>query len=518
MKYKTHYRLSALFYGTFLGLSLILTLPTYAQLEQVQPWLPPKREHKVPEDYRTYLVKAMHIHSTQFLINNYMTTQHTNTQFVEQKKKLVEDQMKALTECNIKRLEGIYKNPTEAWQNMTAEFDRQEQDLKIYVNSSIPTTQQNTPENAFPHWRLGRDVLIDVYQNPEKYGEVYDKENGFKRWKDQDYIYAEQVNNFLIDIAQMFGVNGAIQGISRDNSYEQNATAYQTFLARMKQTKPTVFARLGTEMLSFPKPPKPLPPANEIIKLTQESSQGLLFPSMPEPWSYYIKNKKVKRLPNGEMNEYYQPDSLQLRVSVGSKNLDNRFAVYQQKRTDVETTYELLRIQQEAQKDFGNQIASNLSVLGITAPFNPNDLTSLRQELIKQKKSAIQKARALLKETAVYEVSNTSNKLNKFRSLTMTDKIKAIDELDKNSPEYSTALTLLNANQRQLDEQFINAMETDIEGTALLTDINAKDVDQLMKGALAQKALVETVYREQEKTLEKERNKKMDADCLNGGL
>ncbi len=518
MKYTNRLKSSVLF-GTFLCMGfMLLGLPAYAQLEQVKPFVPPKSERKVPQDYRRYLAEAMSIHSMQFLINNYMTTQHVNKLFSERKKVLAEEQMNALTECNVKRLEGIYKNPRQAWQNMTDEYNRQEQDLKIYVNSAVPTQQQNASENAFPYWRLGRNVLIDVYQNPEKYGEMYEQSGGFKRWKDQDYIYTEQVNDFLTGIVQMFGVSGAINGISRNNSYEQNSKAYQTFLTKMKQEKPNIYNRLTEDMLKFPMPPKPLPPANEIIKLTQESSQGLLFPSMPEPWAYYIKNKKVKRLATGEMNEYYQPDSLRLRVSVGSKNLDNRFAVYQQKRTDVETTNELLRIHQEAEKDFGAEIASELSNLGISSVFNPNDLTPLKQELIQKKRQAIQKARELLKDTAQYEVANTSNQLNKFRSLTMEDKLKAIDELDRNSPEYTTALSLMNANQRQLDEQFINAMEKDINGTTMLTDTNSKDVEQLMKGALAQKELVDTVYQEQEKLLEKERMKKIDADCLNGGL
>lgn len=267
------------------GIFCAVITPAWGQLSQVQPWVPPKKEIKVPEDYRTFMVEAMQIHAIQYQINNMEMTSHPNTVLAEKYVTVKQAQFDALNACNVERLASVYQNPEEAWKNMTNEYERQERELKVYINAANPMEKEDPADLAFPQWRIGRDVLTDVYANPEKYGKLLgsDEQAGFKHWKDQDYIYVEKVNHFLEDVVSALGVAN-IPGISRNNSYTQNAAAYTAFLNGVKSSQPNKYAALPADMLVFPQPPAPLPPANEIIKLTEDSSNGVLFPKMPEPW------------------------------------------------------------------------------------------------------------------------------------------------------------------------------------------------------------------------------------------
>ncbi len=485
-----------------------------AQIAQVKAWLPPEEEINVPEDYKPYMLEAMQLHMTQVQLNNMKNTMNLNLSMAEKKTTLAQDQMTALTECNVKKLSEIYKNPEEAWLKMTEDFEKRDNDMTIYINASTPDKPADEWDDAHPHWRIGRELLIDVYANPSKYGEVHTE---FKRWKDQDYIYAEQVNGMLTDVAAIFGVS-VIPGVSRENAYGQNKTAYEVFLNKMKEKEPKKFALLKPEMLNFPLPPEPLPPANEIIKLTQMSSQGQLFPSMPEPWAYYVKNERVKRLPNGEMNEYYQPDSLQLRSEVGKKSIFNRFEVYQSKKSGLAMARNVERIYQKTVDETEKHITKKLKELKVDIEPDFKNTDAIQEAIIGKKRVAIKKARDLLNDWADYEASNTSDRLRQFQSLAMADKLKALDEFDRKSEEYTAAVSMMNADQRKLDEEYLDALEEDIEGTTVLTEDNAHDVKQLMKSATAQAELVRAIYNEDEKNVAKLREKKIDDDCLNGGV
>lgn len=218
------------------------------------------------------------------------------------------------------------------------------------------------------------------------------------------------------------------------------------------------------------------------------------------------------------MSEYYQPNTLKLRVEVGNKKLDNRFAVYQAQRDELAVRQEMLRIHQNADKNAIENINSSLKDLNISMELQPDDMSTVKTELINRKKKAIDKARDLLAQKAAYQTQNMSAGLNQFRALSLSDKLKALNEIDRNSDEYGQALALLNASQGTQDEAFLDAMEKDIDGITMVSTVNAKDIEQLMKSAEAQAALVQTVYTKEEDNIEKQKAQKIDADCLNGGL
>ncbi len=500
------------------GISIVsLFMPATAQFSQVKPYISPKKEIKVPEDYKQYLIKAMELHMKQFELNDLKATIMPTVSLHRKNAQFAQEKFTAMNACNVKNLSGIYKNPEEAWKKMTEAYNQKERELTVYVNAAMPQPQVDGWENAHPYWRIGREVLIDVYANPENYGEMKSPESGFSRWKDQDYIYAEQVNQLLQNVVGILGVPN-VPGVSRLNDYAKNAAAYTSFLSQMKKTNPTAYAKLAPEMLSFPQPPKPLPPANEIIVLTTEASQGQLFPSMPEPWAYYTKNKQVQRLPNGEMNEYYKPNSLQLRPEVGDKMLENRFAVYQEQKYEVATTKEAARVANGIVANRQKEIDEALKNLGVDATVDVDNLDNTITKIGVVKKEQIEKARSLMDDLSTYESSQLSDRMRKFTSLSMEDKLKALDEIDRNSPEYSQAQDIFNADGRRQDLEYLNAMERDINGTAMLTATNAKDVEQMMKASVAQKELEAVLYEREIQGLEKARTKKIDKDCLNGGI
>ncbi len=499
------------------GISLVgLTLSAGAQFARVKPWVPPKQEIDVPENYKQYLLEAMEIHFLQQEMTDTQSTINPMMHIYKGKKQLAQDQMDALNACNVEKLSDIYQNPEDAWKKMISAYDEKERNLTAYVNAAKPAPQQDAWENAHPYWRIGRELLVDVYANPENYGEVK-QTGGFKRWKDQDYIYAEQVNSFLTNVVSVLGVVN-VPGVSRQNGYEQNAAAYTAFLTRMKNEKPSKYSQLSQNMLTFPMPPKPLPPANELIKLTQESSQGQLFPVMPEPWAYYAKNKQVPRLPNGEMNEYYKPDSLQLRTEVGDKMLENRFSAYQERKAVLASADNSFQVMQRMVNDKQKRLNEKVKKWGLDISVDMENLEEIKVELGKRKQVSIDKARELLNKLAEYEVSNVSEKTAKYAALSPSDKLLALDEFDRESPEYDAAMSMLNADQRKIDENYLNAMEKDINGLTILTEDNANDVDELMKGVVAQQALSSAIYREDENKVAKARAKKIDKDCLNGGI
>ena len=107
-----------------------------AQFAQVQPYISPKKEITVPENYQTYLLEAMRIHATQYQMNTLLSTTHANVLATDAQVAVLDEQVTALNTCNEERLSDVYQNPKEAWDKMTSEYANRVNNLKININAS----------------------------------------------------------------------------------------------------------------------------------------------------------------------------------------------------------------------------------------------------------------------------------------------------------------------------------------------------------------------------------------------
>ena len=253
-----------------LGFSVSLLSFSMAQARFEQVKKVPVKENIIdePESYVEELSKLLTIQTIQQKIG--VLKGVYNVIDAEQKKQtLANKKFDAMTQCNIKNLSTIYEHPTEAWDNITKEYDAQETKLTAeLLNTDAPPASNGVEQRTelFAHWHLSTEVLKDVYAQPEKYGKLKDQ-IGFDLWDDQKYMYTDQITTFISSLNSVIGRTGRIPGVSSENTYQENEAAFKKFINELPQQ---TLAAIPEELKSFPKPPNALPPAEEILRFPED--------------------------------------------------------------------------------------------------------------------------------------------------------------------------------------------------------------------------------------------------------
>ena len=439
---------------------------------------------------------------------------------------LVNQKYNAMEACNIKLLSDVYENPKEAWQNITQEYDEKELKLTVDILSSAPkktSTGEDANAELFANWYLGREVLKDVYATPEKNGTLK-KGKSFDLWEDQKYIYSEQVNSFLTSINQILGRTGRIAGISAANSFEQNEAAYNAFL---KTLPPETVSKLTPAQKSFPKPPKALPPAHEIMWFNDDPAKTkTVFPEWPEPWKQFIQSGFTTYNENGEMAKIFQPKTLVLNEEARHKGVDeqnNRLNVYQAVKKEKTSAENVLNIVQEGKSKIVNKINNQLKEIGIQSSIDANDVASLskiEEELVSAKSKNIQivRDRITKNHSDLFNSKSKPNKFNDYLKMSYSEQLKMLDTLPKDSEDYRNLKQIMMSSKAYKSYHYVNALEKDINGEVNFTIINAQEIDHLIKEKNAENALFEEIKKKNKNDIKKEFNKKINKSCLNGGL
>ena len=76
--------------------------------------------------------------------------------------------------CNVKKLGKVFKEPEAVWDKMLTTYEQKRQKFQKEESkkSKDPLTQslQSKLENENMGWTISREMMMDVYANPEKWG------------------------------------------------------------------------------------------------------------------------------------------------------------------------------------------------------------------------------------------------------------------------------------------------------------------------------------------------------------
>lgn len=530
-------------HSTFLltGLSLIAVImgvsqSALAQFSQIEPYIEEISKEPIVENYKKPLLQAISFHNILFQINHLLNATIPIHEEEVAKYALSEAQNKALKECMLQSLSKVYNNSEEAYNNIQNVYNDKLKTLTVYINETGETTTSTDNAETYPYWRVAREVLMDVYQNPKKYG---NSKSDFPLWTDQKYLYTQNVNSILSQVQKKFTLpemngqvplvqnkafnNGLAQhlnafsqqnGILNTLDYNTNSKKYADLLNYVKQHPQYESLKAGL-VSALPQLPDPLPPYYEIIQLTDDPAQtGTIFPEWPSPWAEYIRRGLNNRAIGGEMDTCFLPNSITLRPDVRNWDkykINNTLSLTKEKNEELENIKQSVDDTQEMIDKTIADINQKLAENGIDQKLDLkiNNTTEIQKTLINAKKEALTKARSLYAQKA--QPDNTD--------LSQDTLLNVLNGVDPNSEEYQKIMDQMNSAQNSSDEKFMNDLEKDMEGMALQNNISTNDALQNIESQKAQYAL----QKETREEAEKERNiswaKHIDMlTCINQGV
>lgn len=477
------------------------------------------------DDYTREIIYLEQLHAMQIKVRN-LKKRYQEEEQEKLQVDLINQKYNSMEACNINLLSDVYEDPKTAWKNITQEYDDRELKLTVDILNSIPQ-QKNTGKKAqtelFANWYLGKEVLTDVYANPEKYGKLKEGKS-FDLWEDQKYVYADEVNSFLQDVNKILGRTGRINGITAENNFAQNESAYKTFLSSLP---PDQLQKLSETQKTFPKPPKALPPAHEIMWFTEDPAKSKsVFPQWPQPWQKFIQSGFNTYNENGEMAKTFLPKSLVLNEEMrhmGTSQQNNRLNVYQAIKKEKTSAENTLNVTSNAKSSAVNELNSRLKDLGIQTAIEADNIESvsrLEEELLQLKSKNIQSVRDKItkKHSDIVDTKNKPDSFKTYLKMSYIEQLNALDSLEKDSEEYRQLKHIMYSSQAYQDFNYVNALEKDINGSVNFTVINAQEIDHLLKEKQAENALYEELEKKNKEDIKKAYNTKINKRCLEGGL
>lgn len=409
--------------------------------------------------------------------------------------------LKALNECNIKRLSDQFKDPAATWDKITKTYDTREKDLAIYINSAEPTRPADLSKKTnigtysdeeisemLVHWSLGNEIMTDVYANQDKWGaRTAPKSPSFPLWKDQKYLYDQQWNAFYTKVNTFFGLPPQGRPIVEEkfkydyNRAEDVLAAHKVYIAKLSAKNPEKALLLPDDLKKGPAiAPRPLPPAREsVLYLGDIEKTQQVFPAWPEPWKKQIDNNFQNFNPTGELAKDFVGKSYRLKDAVTQETPDqqnNRLNVYQVQKKAVDSAAKMLEVSKLNVSENQKNIQKKLDANGIKGS-----------------------AQVDVSQPKMYE------DLQKKLLDTQSNLIREIEQRATKSPlTYTIGET-------------VAAIKKDPTGVAYITTENAAGIDQLKLEANAANALIKE-KKAFEKEQYKQQTKPIDELCLNGGL
>lgn len=540
---------------SFVGLSAIYSTPATAQFVQAEPYVDPDPIQPAIGNYQEPLMRAMKIHDIQYNINDLQKLLIPLAENEKANKELAEAQLSAMADCNIQNLSLYFNNPEEVWSKLLDTYQSKIKELTIHINSAgleadiesgnaenvtvaaQSLTSDEERAESYPYWRVGYQILMDLYNNPENYGST-DGKAKLPLWIDQKYQYTKDVVALLTQIKTHFWIHNTLNdvanadlvrlinrfsqtdGILDTMDYQKNLSQYNELISYLKKRRNySETAKKIANIDKFPQLPKPLPPVYEIVQLVDDPAKsGQMFPQWPSPWARYIREGLKDRAKNGEMDTFFLPKTINLRPEAlgwDSTKINNRLSVYHEKQNDVDS---YTKSYETAKQNVENTVASvneSLKELGIEEMLDLSaDVTALQNKLVELKLAEVQKARSLFEQNAA-----TIKKENSVSvEATTKDSLNALANLDPSSEEYQLLATQMNAAQGSHDEGLMDDLEKDKNGYAIQSPIATNDPVQNIEAQEAEYALHAKTIDASEKEREQIRQRAIDLLCINGGV
>ncbi len=477
---------------------------------------------------RKFLKEAIRLHNLMFELNELESIEYQVTRSV-QTRQLYEKKLTAMEKCSVNKLSDTFKNPNEVWNKMTSEYEQKEKDLTIYINASQTANEQEIKDfNAYmergemtegvvsellSQWQIGNEILTDVYANQDKWGERKTEDSpSFPLWEDQKYIFDKEWNKKYEAINLYFGVPPQGRPAIGDEKYdyakaEKLEKAHAAYLAILMAKDPIKAATLPASMKKAPVAPKPLPPKMEhLVYLETSDPKKAIYPAIPEPWQEYEKDGFRDVNPKGEMAEDFS-SAFNLTEEAKKASQKNRLIHHAGLLQDVDGAkqYEKMVLDNATRK-----LNLMLSKLSEYIPVDNIDL--LKSDDRKKALSQLQERHKALVGKAEEELSKISTEDDLLLPKADLDRIEDLAALKEINPEAFAELNNELSNSLfERDKILLKALKTDVEGRVFLNEVNAGDVDKMLKESKAMKAFIQENIQQDFNVFP------IDDSCLNGG-
>ncbi|MGN0919159.1 MAG: hypothetical protein ACI4OR_00125 [Alphaproteobacteria bacterium] len=499
--------------GTCLMLAGVIAFPAMAGIT-LRAGRPPKAQPieivSYLSDTNEALRRALQIHNLMnempMLRNTAQTASDLKTQ-----SDLFKEMQKNITSCNVKKLGKVFKKPDQVWGKMLSSYEKQrqgaQQEIENQQQDPLTVSLSQRRQNDMVGWTVNREIVMDVYENPEKWGEV-NQGAAFPLWKDQIALFEKQWNQFYENLNVAYGVplkgRPAIDEETRHNAnkYDVVLAAHKAYVAQVSEGRRPTNPEVAKA--NPPKAPKALPRWQDIVRV--DPITGKAIPELPEPWRQMSDNQFQNYAGGGEMAQFFDGKSM-TPSSITSVT----------EKSDLESEYDMtLAIDAmdkgvagtaETQQKLVHPFVEKLSELGIdTKDFdiaNRAQYVRVQKELKEMKKAAIAEAYQYVERLEAQD-KNSPDLVAKRQQLQAQKRARL-------SPEAQAALgdnAVIQMSQMSPVAQqrlVLSALEKDAGASVHLTQTNAVNVDQLMREQRSTDKVIAESYQQVNTVMEKQR-------------
>ena len=364
-----------------------------------------------------------------------------------------------LTDNDFAALSGI---PTLELANMSNEEKEQYINNKYVSKLASPTTSKRAAiRQNIGTWEIGREILLDLYKNPENWGT---KKAKFPLWTDANFLLAQQPE-----------------------------------LIKKKRWNPVWTAELS----------KPLPFQQEIVLVLPDDAAGFTFyPKAPFPWKVYQELQYDPYTPNGEMGRWF----LVIGPTISLK--DNKEAILASNRLSQQIALE------NEQEQANNVLRSAKGYFD----FLLNTIDEAQQQDLPFPSSLKTKG-VTKWDRKQWEKVTDEDDWNSVRAAILSKKDALMKKLKNELEQQGVDYAPVNAEQPSDLQLLFYALEQDKNADVLLTAATIKDIDTQIKSAQEGnelKKLQQKINATLPKQMEEqwaEKTKPLDEDtCLGDGI
>ncbi len=478
--------------------------------------------------YAQDLFEANQLNAILFQLNHAKKTQKDLAEALEEQE-YQEKRMAQIDECNTKTLEKYFKNAPEAWQNVKKAFLDQTKEMTLDFNASEPVNPNGTDEQmlaeALGTWRLGRDILIDLYANPEKYGEVKEGQS-FPLWKDQEFLYDQQLTKSYDEINKYFGNLANNKPDFGDAKYNYRRAGdiqkkHAAYIEDLKKKYPDKAQGMPEAFNSALLPPKPLPPVSEIVQYIGNIEQThQVYPEWPAPWKEFIESNFETYNLNGEMAQDFVPKSFNLNEKgtvEAQSGHDNRLNQIHTASITKRSADKIVKLQEDAKKQMDELLTQRFGIYNLkienTDLLDEENFNAVAGQIKALKQQKIDIVKEKLAQYSSENINWEDDNTRKLADMQPHAQAIVLKKLPRGSQEYINASNVIKASKIKKDAEWISALEKDTNGVVPLAQANARYVDQLLNEAAANEALLEEVKKERDKNRDWLRNKELELAC-----
>ena len=462
-------------------------------------------------DTNEALEQALNIHNLMSEMPSLRDASRTVSDLKDQEKS-IRKMLKQIDSCNAKKLGKVFKEPDKVWAKAMEMYEQKRQKQQNKMDSSdankLTLSLRERLENENAGWTISRDILMDIYSSPEKWGAV-NKGEAFPLWKDQISLFDKKWNQFYEELNASYGVplkgRPAVDEETRHNiqKYDEVLAAHKAYVAQISEGKGTNKSQVASQ--NPPRAPKALPKWQDVVRV--DPITGKVVPEMPEPWKEMSSEKFKNYAGNGEMAAFFEGKSLtpsEMAKAQGKSDLEQEYEFG----LAADSIEKSIIMGINSQKKMTKPFIERLSEVGITVKedFDISDrgqYMEVQKQLLELKKKAMADAYKYVERLEEQDKTHPDYAA-KRKKLMAQKQSRLSSEARQAGAGISDAIQLGQMSPIVQQKMTLSALEKDEKGTVYLTETNAINVDQLKRERKSTNKIIHESYQQVSSALEKQ--------------